>query len=567
MGFSEQVDLSLRLLDASPTWRQVCELAEGLDEDLARQVVLAAADISENLLLPLNGPADASGCRIENGRVKVPEAYHAAWAGFTGDGWLGIDAPEDVGGQGLPLALQAACQMLFDRSAIGFGMLGGATRSAVFVLDAHAEEPHRSLWSEKLLTGEWSATICISEPDAGSDLGRVRTKAVQGADGTWRITGNKCWISYGDHDMTPRIGHMLLARTGDAASGTRGLSLFLVPNTTDDGAPNGVTAERLEEKLGLHGSPTCVMRFEEAEAILIGKPNNGLPQLFAMIERMRILTGCQGAGLALASLDLALGYAAERKQGGAPTEPPVPINQHADVRRQLAEMASRCYSLQAFLLELGGVLDLAAKHPHADVRAENADLAAFLLPIAKNFGGFAGFDIANRAIQIFGGAGYTREWPVEQHLRDARILTVYEGTTGMQALDLLYRRLWKDEGKGLKILAQRMRADIAATQTAHGDYAAQTEDVLSRFLELADALTQQQGERVKAEYGADAFLNAAWSAVSAWMGLRLITVADDNAQLATAGRLRIREADIAISESIARTQIPADCFEAFREEA
>lgn len=566
MGFSDQADLSLRLLRASPAWKRVCELADGLDEELAQQVLAGAADVAENLLAPLNRPADLEGCRIVDGRVKVPEAYHAAWAGFTGDGWLGIDAPEELGGQGLPLALQAACETLFDRAAMAFGMLAGATRSSVFVLDAYAEEPYRSLWSEKLLTGEWSATICISEPDAGSDLGRARTRAEQGADGTWRITGNKCWISYGDHDMTPRIGHMLLARTGDAASGTRGLSLFLVPNTKDDGSPNGIMAERIEEKLGLHGSPTCVLSFEGTEAILIGKLNNGLPQLFAMIERMRLLTGCQGLGQALASLDLARAYAQERKQGGAPSEPPIPINRHADVQRQLAEMASRAYTFQAFILELGGILDLSAKHPDASVRAENADLAAFLLPIAKNFGGAIGFDVASRAIQVFGGAGYTQEWPVEQYLRDSRILTIYEGTTGMQALDLLYRRLWKDEGRGIHAFARLMQADIDQASATHADQAELAQSVLSRFTGLAGILDEQQDERARIEYSADAFLNAAWAAVSAWMGLRLVVAADDNAQLAAAGRLRLREADIALVEAVARTQIPTDCFEVFREQ-
>lgn len=566
MGFSEQAELSLRLLGASPAWQQVMELADGLDQDLSRQVVAAAADVAENLLAPLNREADLHGCRIEAGRVTVPQAYHGAWAGFAGDGWLGIDAPEALGGQGLPLALQAACETLFDRAAMAFCMLGGSTRSAVFVLDAYAEEPHRSLWAEKLLTGEWTATICISEPDAGSDLGRIRTRAEQAADGTWRVSGTKCWISFGDHDLTGRIGHMLLARTGDAASGTRGLSLFLVPNTKDDGSPNGVFAERIEEKLGLHGSPTCVMRFDDAEAVLIGQPNKGLPQLFAMIERMRLLTGCQGAGLAMASLDLARSYAAERKQGGAPTEPPLPINAHADVQRQLAEMASRSYCLQAFVLELAAVLDLSAKHPNAGIRAEHADLAAFLLPIAKNFGGATGFDVASRAIQIFGGAGYTREWPVEQYLRDARILTIFEGTTGMQALDLLYRRLWKDEGKGLRVFARRMRADIDRAETAHADHAGQAQSILSRFLALVDALAEQQSEPAKAEYGADAFLNAAWAAVSAWMGLRLIVAAGDDTQLSAVGRLRIQEADIAVSEAIARAQIPSDCYAAFRED-
>jgi len=560
MDFSEQAAFSLNVLRESQFWQRIKELREDVDDDLAEMVINTAADFASDVLAPLNTIGDREGCRLDNGQVRVPSAYHPAWAELGANGWIGIDVPETIGGQGLPLAVQAACETLFDRAAMAFCMLAGSTRSATFVLDAYAEPAVKDLWGPKLSSGEWAATICISEADAGSDVGRIRTQAVE-ADGIWRISGQKSWISFGGHDLTPRTGHMLLARTGPAETGTRGLSLFLVPDTKDDGSANGVSVERIEEKLGLHGSPTCVLRFDDAEATLIGELNRGLPQLFVMIERMRLLTAGQGAGQAMAAYDIASRYAAERRQGGRPDAAPVFLTEHADVQRQLAEIASRALSVQAFVLELAAILDLSEIEPDASSRADYAAMAAFLLPLAKNFGGEAGFDVASRAIQVLGGAGYTQEWPVEQMLRDARILTIFEGTTGMQALDLLHRRVWKDEARGIAVFLGYLRQEIENTKEKHPALCDVALDIIGRFEVLTGRFSALSTDKQTAEYGADAFLNASWAVVSAWVGLKLAQSGEP--RQSAAGALRVHEANAALTQSEARAEWQSALFKPF----
>src|SRR5690606_31282266 len=278
-----------------------------------------------------------TGARGMEGRVKLPPGFVDGFRQYAEAGWLGIDAPIDFGGLDIPLTLQAACGPLFDRGCMALMMAAGSSRGAIHLLAAAADATTAAEWGPKLVSGEWAATICISEPEAGSDVGRIRTKA-ELRDGAWLVTGQKIWISFGDHDMASRIGHCMLARTNDQP-GTRGLSLFLVPNHID-GAPNGVSLERIEEKLGLHGSPTCAMRFREAKGILLGEEGRGLPQLFAMIEPMRLHTGIQGLGIASAAADLAEEYASLRRHGGPPDQPPLSSADPPVVHRQLIYIRS-----------------------------------------------------------------------------------------------------------------------------------------------------------------------------------------------------------------------------------
>lgn len=544
------------MLAGSPAWLRVCALHQDADSDLLSPVFTSAAEMAAEIIAPANSVADREGCRVVDGCVYVPAVFKEVWQAFVKAGWIGADLPEEHGGQGLPLAVQSGAQMLFDRASMAFGMLPGSTRCAAFVLAKFADAQTRAEWLPELVEGTRSATICISEADAGSDLARIRTKAVQGDDGSWQVSGRKNWISYGDHDLTELIGHLVLARTGMPESGTRGLSLFLVPNKAN------VHLERIEEKIGLHASPTCVLNFDDAHAVLIGEVDRGLSHLFVMIERMRLLTASQGCGIAHAALDIAENYALERKQGGLPSEEPPAIIVHADVQRQIAEIASRTLVLQAFILELSAFMDIAALETDEAIRADYTALVGFLLPIAKNFGGETGFDCASRAIQVLGGAGYTTEWPVEQLLRDARILTIFEGTTGMQALDLLHRRLWREEGRGLGVFAQHMRAEIELTQQHDAASAALGENVLSALEKLAAEFMQRRDVPNEAEYGANALLEAAWHAVSGWMGLRLINLAHQNeqspARFGPVGRLRLREAAIGIAAASSQSAIPAD---------
>ncbi|WP_018700676.1 acyl-CoA dehydrogenase family protein [Amorphus coralli] len=509
------------LLAATPGWSRLAEITAVPDRDTVAALVSEAAKIAEAVVAPLNPIADRTGCRIEAGRVVTPAGYREAYRAIGEAGMLGLEIGEDHGGQGLPIALQAACGPFFEGANPAFMMLAGASRAASHLLAAVADDETAKDWIPRLVSGEWGATICISEPDAGSDVGRIRTRAVKGNDGSWRVSGQKIWISFGDHDVTERIGHCLLARTGDGV-GTRGLSLFLVPDTLEGGARNGVIVSRIEEKLGLHGSPTCALSFEEARAMLLGQEGRGLPQLFAMIEQMRLLTACQGLGVAVRATDTAFAYAKDRRQGGAPDERPVAIIEHADVRQQLLAMEARTEILRAAILELGVAMDLARREADEAAAADHAAFVAWALPMAKTFGAEAGFDTASGAIQVLGGAGYTTEWRVEQALRDTRVLAIYEGTSGIQALDFLARRLWREKGRGLIVFLARAAAEIEACRPVDDEAARAAEAIVSRFERLSSEMLALEDTPRAGEAGAMGYLKAGWCALSAWMATRLI---------------------------------------------
>lgn len=511
------------LLSLTPGWAPLADRT-GLDPADLESLLSEAARLSEDALIPLAAHADAAHCRVEDGRVKTPSAYPDAYRLMGGNGWLTADLPEAFGGQDLPVALHAAASLFFEGAAMPFMMLAGSSRAGAHCLAAHAPDLAAE-WGPKLSAGEWALTICISEPDAGSDVGRIRTRATQ-QDGIWRLSGKKCWISFGDHDVTARIGHLALARTGAPEDGTRGLSLFLVPDRDETGR-NAISVERIEEKLGLHGSPTCVLNFEGARAIPVGPAGRGLPTLFAMIELMRLQTGCQGAGVSMACARLARAYAAERRQGGRPDRAPVPILSHPDVLRMVTKIEADAALAAAMVLEAAAALD-AAKAGDAAAGAR----AAFLLPLAKTFGGETAFDAASMAIQVFGGAGYTREWPVERHLRDARIITIYEGATGMQAQDFLLRRLLKDEGVGMRAVLD----GLAAERASHPDPAQAAIAAASalRFEALAENLTSAAaaGDMGAALRGADGCLRAGWALMRAHLALRVAQTGPEGARLA-----------------------------------
>ena len=497
----DQIDRTLRLLDATPDWQALCARLPDCDRETAEAILDAANALATDRFAPYGAAADAQGCRIEQGRVITPDGSADLWRAYADGGWLALDLPEAHGGAGLPIAMQAAMLPLFERHAMPFMMGAGATRAAAHLLAERAAPALAAEWVPQLASGAWAATICISEPGAGSDVGRIRTKAVPEGD-DWRITGEKIWISFGDHDLTDRIGHCLLARTNEQA-GTRGLSLFLVPSTYES-APNGVSVLRIEEKMGLHGSPTCALSFENAKGVMIGEEGRGLVQLFTMIELMRLQTGCQGLGLATMACEVAEAYAQERTQGGKPTAPPVPIAQHAGVAKTLAHMRATTEALRAASLELAASLDASRA---GDAAA--GSFASWLLPLFKTFGGETAITCADAGIQVLGGAGYTREWPLERALRDARITTIYEGTTGIQALDFLTRRLWRDRS-GLDAFLARVSFD--------GPHAQAAQTAVASFADLATELAQPDDARLGA---AEPFMRAGWLAVCAWLGQRL----------------------------------------------
>lgn len=546
-GYGYHAELIQRHIELVPGYTGIRDaLLPELDlgEETLRAILGAAAEFAEGRLVPINRAGELQGCRFEDGRVLTPDCYKQAWEELTSAGWNSVDQPSNFGGQGLPSFVNTACRELFDRACMALGMLTGPTRAGTQVLLEFADTALQDEWIPQLVAGKWSLTICISETDAGSDVGRVRSQATQGADGSWRVAGEKMWISFGDNDLVERIGHLLLARTPDAPLGTAGLSLFLVPNKVKkpfgDWVGNGVSPRRIEEKLGLHGSPTCAIGFEGARAHLLGGLHRGLPQMFVMIQSMRLMVATEGVGMSFGAEQAALGYASERKQGGHPSQPPVTINAHADIQRQLLAMAARVEVLRGMLYELAVRIDL-ERQGLADER--HALVTQWLLPIAKATCAEAAFEIPSAAIQVLGGAGYTREWPCEQWMRDARMMSIAEGSTGIQALDLLHRRLWRDRGETLSAFIDTATKEIGS---ARSELAAPALLVIDRLKRVGERMVGWHETSREAETGAVAFLQLAFLAVTAWIAIRLVSTAGDDRvgrRLAAAGRHWLSDID------------------------
>ena len=479
-----------------------------LDEGTIVAILEQAAAFATDTLEPLNRAMDAQGAQLRGGRVHTAPGHREAWAAFVANGWPSIDHEAGYGGQQLPLPLCLAVQEIFDRACPAFGMLPVPQRSAARLIAAFAAQDVKEALLPALASGELGATICISEAGAGSDVLQMRTRAREAPDG-WRISGEKCWISYGDHDLTDAIVHCVLARSDDGTAMRPEISLFLVD--TRVAGQDGVQVLRIEEKLGLHGSPTCTLAFDEAPATIIGERGRGLAQMFVMITQMRLAVSAMGLGIACAASDVALAYARERRQGGKPGDPQ-PIVAHADVRRQLLELTARTQLLRGLMLNIANLAELAAHGEDPADRERCSALVQWFLPIAKTFGADSAFANSSGAIQVLGGAGYTGEWPVEQSLRDARVLSVFEGTSGIQAIDLLQRRVIRDDA-GLQVFLALARADAGDTP-------------LTRCLELLEAAASalKAASPADQDAGAAAFLDLAMLASAGWVATRFVTL-------------------------------------------
>ena len=506
---ARQIELSWRISDI----RSIDEGWANATEETCMAVLEGADRFARDVLEPLNAAMDREGCNLVDGRLKTTPGHPEAWNEYVEAGWPTLEAPEQWGGQGLPAVLAFAAQEMFDRVCPAFGMLPVPQRSAFRLLSAFASDVIKSEWLPRLASGEWGATICVSEAGAGSDLARARSSAVPNEDDTWSVTGEKCWISYGDHDLAEQIGHVVLAQSTDA-EGKRRPSLFFVPTVLPDGSRNTVETRRIEHKLGLHGSPTCSLGFEAATGWLLGEAGRGLAQLFVMIANMRLAVGAMGLGIAAGAADVAASYAAERKQGGRPEQ--VPIEQHVDVQLQLLDLTVPTVLLRGLLFATANANDLASR---GDAAA--GLLAAWLLPIVKTTGGETAFDVASAAIQVLGGAGYTSEWPVEQALRDARVLTIFEGATGIQALDLTHRRLIVDDASYQAFLAASAHCEDPRFRTC-----------LAHFSGAAGWL---KGNPDKADAGATAFLHLAACAALAWIAAEYVAAEEMGSNLRRAG--------------------------------
>ncbi len=508
-----------------------------VDGETALAVLEQAGRFTADFLAPLNAVGDAVGSRLVDGDVRTPPGFRDVYRRYCEAGWVGLDLPMEHGGQELPLVVQAGVAEMVTGSCMAFSMLPLMGRAASRLLIGHAEAGLRDGVVPKLVSGEWTATICISEPQAGSDVGRIATRAVPRGDGSWTLTGTKIFISYGDHDLAPQIIHMVLARTPGAAAGTRGLSLFIVPKHVfpDDwtpdwtpGARNPATVARVEHKMGLKASPTCVLDIDGAQGFMVGGEGNGLKVMFDMVNVMRLETGIQGLGVGAAATAKALAYVAERSQGGAADAPPVPLTAHADVRRMLYTMRARTEAMRAMMFETALQLDLAVTAASADARAAAREQAQWLLPICKAFFTATGFEVANLAVQCLGGHGYVSDAGVEQYVRDLRVASIYEGTNGIQAFDLVVRKLINDDGRRYGEFIARIRADVERTAGRDDLVAvrAAVEEGLDRIGRVAAAYRALAPERRRdAEAGSAAFMALAGRVASAWMWLRMAAVA------------------------------------------
>ncbi len=432
---------------------------EGVDEDTIRAVIAEAGKFASEVLEPLSGPGDRAGSKLVDGKVVTPPGWKEAYQQFAAGGWGALAAPEHWGGQNLPQVIATAAGEIWNSSNLAFGLCPLLTHGAIDAIEAQGSDELKRLYLPKMVSGEWTGTMNLTEPHAGSDLSLLKTRAVQQADGSYRIFGTKIFITYGDHEMTDNIVHLVLARLPDAPPGTRGISLFLVPKhlVNKDGSlggPNDVICAGLEHKLGIHASPTCVMKFGEkgegAAGYLVGEENRGLNVMFIMMNAARLAVGTQGVAVAERATQRAIAYAKERRQGRsakANGDGMAPIIEHADIRRSLMTMKALTQAARAICLVTAKETDVARRAKNPAERAAAAQRVALLTPVAKAFSTDIGCEVASIGVQVHGGMGFIEETGAAQIYRDARILPIYEGTNGIQAIDLVTRKLPLEGGK------------------------------------------------------------------------------------------------------------------------
>jgi len=457
------------VFDAPALWARLPALAERIDAETANAILDEAAKVTGELLAPLNRSGDEEGAQWLEGRVRTPAGFREAYATYAEGGWVGLAGNPEYGGMGMPKMLAVAFEEMLYAANSSFALYSALSSGACLAIDAHASEALRQRYLPPLYEGRWAGSMCLTEPHAGTDLGIIRTRAEPQADGSYRISGTKIFITGGEQDLTENIIHLVLAKLPDAPAGPKGISLFLVPKVLvgEDGslgAANAVSCGSIEHKMGIKASATCVMNFDGACGYLVGELNKGLAAMFTMMNYERLSIGIQGIGCAEASYQAARDYARERLQSRAATGPVAPersadpIIVHADVRRMLLTMKTMTEGGRAFACYVGQQLDL-AKYADDPARKERAEaLVALLTPVAKAFFTDAGFESCVLGQQVFGGHGYIREWGQEQLVRDVRIAQIYEGTNGIQALDLLGRKVVANGGASLRLFTDEIRA-------------------------------------------------------------------------------------------------------------
>jgi butyryl-CoA dehydrogenase len=436
--------------------------------DLVATILEEAGKFCEEVLQPLNHPGDEEGCHYENGAVTTPKGFKEAYKTFIEGGWTSLPCDPEYGGQGLPKLVNFEVEEMICSANLSFGMYPGHSNGNYNAIHTHGNDEQKALYLPKLVDGTWTGTMCLTEPHCGTDLGLCKTRAEANPDGSYKLYGTKIFISAGEHDFTENIIHLVLARLPDAPTGIRGISLFVCPKFLPDkdgkpGARNPVVCGSIEKKMGIKASSTCVMNFDGAQAWLVGKPNKGMSAMFTMMNTARLAVGMQGLGIAEAAYQGAVTYARDRLQMRAltgakfPDKAADPIIVHPDVRRMLLTMRAFTEGSRALAYWVGRELDISQHHPDPEKRQEADDFVALLTPVVKSFLTDHGFNAANLGVQVYGGHGYIREWGMEQLVRDARITQIYEGTNGIQGLDLVGRKLPTGTGR----LARRFFHPVA----------------------------------------------------------------------------------------------------------
>ena len=485
------------VFEVSRLWAQLPALAEVVDAETAAAILEEAGKVTAGTIAPLNRPGDEEGCQWNAGAVSTPAGFPEAYRTYAEGGWVGVGGDPAYGGMGMPKVISAQVEELVNSANLSFGLYPMLTAGACLALNAHASDELKDKYLPNMYAGIWAGSMCLTEPHAGTDLGIIRTRAEPQADGSYKISGTKIFITGGEHDLTENIIHLVLAKLPDAPAGPKGISLFLVPKVLVNadgslGEKNSLGCGSIEHKMGIKASATCVMNFDGASGWLVGEVNKGLAAMFTMMNYERLSIGIQGIGCAEMSYQSAVAYARERLQSRAPTGPVArdkaadPIIVHPDVRRMLLTMKALTEGGRAFSTYVGQQLDLAKYAEDQEERSQAEALVALLTPVAKAFFTDTGLESCVLGQQVFGGHGYIREWGQEQLVRDVRIAQIYEGTNGIQALDLMGRKVVANGGLFLSIFSREVRAFAAGANAELAEFVTP----LLTALDLLDNLTQ-----------------------------------------------------------------------------
>ena len=481
-------DIALALKHAAGLKAALTEGLYGdLDEATVDSVLEEAGRFATDVIAPLNRIGDKFGTPFKDGAVTTPPGWKEAYTAWAAAGWNGLAAPTEWGGQELPQALNAACIEMWNSASMAFGIGPALTMAAVDALAAYGVDALKQTYLSKLISGEWMGTMQLTEPQAGSDVGALRTKAVSAGDGTYRITGSKIFVTYGEHDLTDNIIHFVLARLPDAPPGTKGISLFLIPKFMPDGTRNDVRAHSVEHKLGIHGSPTCTMVYGDkggAVGFLIGEEHKGMACMFTMMNRARLAVGLQGVAIAERATQQAMSYARDRKQSGST------IIAYPDVKRMLLTMRALTGAARAICYATGVAIDRSLRAKTEAARKTAHERASLLTPVAKAFSTDIGSEVASLGVQVHGGMGYVEETGAAQHFRDARIAAIYEGTNGIQAIDLVARKVPLNGGKTVALYLDELRETVKSVLATNDPAFGNTGYRLPELLGCVERATQ-----------------------------------------------------------------------------